>query len=319
MLSDIITKISTESGLNEKEILDKISEKQEELSGLISAEGAAYIVAKELGINIRKHERLFLQNVMPGMQNADVVGRIVRILPVREFKTEKAEGRVQNFFIADETGSVRTSLWNDEIEKYNFADFAEGDVIRIKGFVREDNLGEPELRMGRYGLLQKSKENIPISAVRREKRVERVNISDLREGQFKEVRAALMQIFESQPFFAVCAVCGASLKEGCKDHPDAEADSKMILSGIIDDGTENIRAVFFSENAEKILGMNTKDAKKVLDRSNVKKLLSNIEIGREYIIEGKIRRNNFFDRLEFVVSGVKDVDIKHEIEKLMAN
>ena len=319
MLSDIITKISTESGLNEKEILDKISEKQEELSGLISVEGAAYIVAKELGINIRKHERLFLQNIIPGMQNADVVGRIVRILPVREFKTEKGEGKVQNFFIADETGSVRASLWNDEIEKYNFTDFAEGDVIRIKGFVREDNLGEPELRMGRYGLLQKSKENIPISAVRREKRVERVYVSDLREGQFKEVRVALMQIFESQPFFAVCATCGASLKEGCKDHPDAEADFKMILSGIIDDGTENIRAVFFSENAEKILGMNTKDAKNMLDRSNVKKLLSNIEIGKEYVIEGKIRRNNFFDRLEFVVSDVKDVDVKDEIEKLMAD
>ena len=128
-----------------------------------------------------------------------------------------------------------------------------------------------------------------------------------------------MQIFESQPFFAVCSVCGSSLKEGCKDHPDADADFKMILSGIIDDGTENIRAVFFGEQAEKILGMNTKDAKKLLDRGNIKKLLADIEIGREYVIEGKIRRNNFFDRLEFIVSDVKDVDVKDEIEKLMAN
>ena len=313
MLTDIITKISTESGLSEKEILDKISEKQEELSGLISAEGAAYMVAKELGVSVRTQERLFLQNIVPGMQNVDVVGRIVRIFPAREFKTEKAQGRVLNFFLADETGSVRVSLWNDEIEK--LAEFKEGDVVRMKGLVREDNLGEAELRLGRYGLLQKSKEKIP--AVALAKRVERSNISDLREGQFREVRAALLQVFESEPLFAVCSKCGTGFKDGCKDHPDAEPEHRMILSGIIDDGTENIRAVFFGENAGKILGMNTEEVIKFLQRNKLRELLKNVDIGREMIIEGRVRRNAFFDRLEFVASDVKDVDVKDEIRKLI--
>jgi len=319
MIADIVSKIATEAGMREGEVKNKIMEKREELSMLISEEGAAYIVAKELGVSLRKHERLFIQNVVPDMKNVDIVGRIVKIPPVTEFKTAKAEGKVQNFFIADETGSVRATLWNDEIEKYNFNNFKEGDVIRLKGFVKEDNLGEPELRLGRYGLLQESKEKMPESAVvQTGKRNARVRISDIQEGQFKELRAGLVQVFESQPFFKVCSNCGGRYKEKCEEHPDAEPEYRMILSGIIDDGTENIRAVFFGEHAEKLLGMSTAEARKQLDMNNndIKKLLDNVDVGKEFVLEGKIRRNKFFDRLEFIASGVRSVDVKKEIELL---
>src|SRR3989338_7160830 len=116
MLHDIVKKISSESGLGEQEIMRHIEDKKDELSGLISDEGAAYIVAKELGIAIIKQERLDIAHIIPGMQNVDVVGKITRLSPIREFSTEKGSGKVTNVTIADTTGSVRLSLWNDEIE-----------------------------------------------------------------------------------------------------------------------------------------------------------------------------------------------------------
>jgi len=42
-----------ETGLTRKEIAEKVEEKQEELKGLISDEGALYIIGKELGIYLK--------------------------------------------------------------------------------------------------------------------------------------------------------------------------------------------------------------------------------------------------------------------------
>ena len=48
---ELINRIK-EKGFNDKEIERKINRKLEELSGLISREGAAHLIANELGINL---------------------------------------------------------------------------------------------------------------------------------------------------------------------------------------------------------------------------------------------------------------------------
>ncbi|MBI2075658.1 MAG: DUF2240 family protein [Candidatus Aenigmarchaeota archaeon] len=311
MIDELIKKISSFSGLEERDIRSKIIDKQAELSGMISEEGAAYIVAKELGVSLtRKQERLKIENVVPGMQNADVVGKIIRAFPVKEFSTEKAKGRVRNIIVGDETGTARLSLWNDEIEKFNFND---GDVVRIRGFVRE-SLGGPEIRLGRYGLVQKSDEKIVVAA----RQVDRIKLSDLREGYYKEVRAVLVQVFESSPFYEVCAQCGSRIKDGkCEEHGDSK-DYGLVVTGIIDDSTDSMRAVFFNEHAEKILNLKKDEAKRLFDsKKDVSAVMQNVSLGTEYVLEGKAKKNDFFDRLEFVVNNIKSVDVKKEIEILV--
>lgn len=48
-----ILKIMEETGLTRKEIAEKVQEKREELQGLISDEGALFIIGKELGIDFK--------------------------------------------------------------------------------------------------------------------------------------------------------------------------------------------------------------------------------------------------------------------------
>ncbi len=310
MLDELVKKIAYSSNIDESIVRDRVYEKQGELSGLISEEGAAYIVAKELGVNLlRKQERLHIANIAAGMQNADIIGKIIRIFPVREFSTEKGQGRVENIIIADSTGSARLSLWNDEIN----ADLKEGDVVHVRGFVKQDNVGEPEIRLGRYGVIQKSVENIDVKV---ERKVERALISDLKEGQYREIRAALLQVFESNPLYSVCAECGASAKEKCELHPDAAKDYELVVSGIVDDGTESLRVVLFKENAEKVLVMKKDDVKDVFEQGKLQLVFANVELGKEYIFEGKVRNNALFQRLEFIANNVRNVDVKEEI-KLM--
>ena len=319
MIEQLIKKISSLSEFSEADIKTKIMEKQTELSGLISDEGAAYIVAKELGVQLlREQEKINIENIIPGMQNVDFNGRIVNISGIREFSTEKAKGRVMNITLADATGSIKMSVWNDEIEKVK--DLAVGSIVRVRGYVKEDNLGIPEIRLGRFGSIQKSSADIPpVETLYKETRYERSNIIDLEENQKREIRAAMLQLFETSLFYPVCPKCGLSMKEGkCKEHGIVEPEYGMIITGILDDGTESIRAVFFNENAEKMLGMNRKDAKNIFDeKRSVTSVLENMELGKDIILEGKIRRNKYFDRLEFLVNNVKNFDIKNEIEMLI--
>ncbi len=324
MLNELVKKISADSDLTEAEVLRKIEEKRDELSGLISEEGAAYIVAKELGISIIKQERLNIVNIIPGMQNVDVVGKITRISPVREFKTEKASGKVANVTIADETGSVRISFWNDEIN--SLSGLEEGEIIRVRGYVKEDNMGNPEVRIGKYGSIAKSSEEIHTIKYT-ERKADRSFIGNLADGSYKEIRAPLMQVFESNVFYEICPTCRARIKPNaednlvCEEHGVIENPGYgLILSGIADDGTGSIRVVFFNEPAEKLLGLSAAEAKKLFDRKKkLEAVLSLIPLGKEFIFEGKARRNALFERLEFIVSKVNDVDVKKEIEMLLNN
>ncbi len=316
-MEEIVKRICFATGMGEEEVLNRIEDKKTELSGLISDEGAAFLVAKEMGIEVAQQQRLNIESVMPGMQNVDVVGKIVKISPIREFKTEKAQGRVANVTIADETGSVRVSLWNEETDKLQ--DLVEGDVIRMKGYVKEDNLGRPEVRLGRYGLIAKSDEKV---GEIRQRKTERAKISELREGQYTEIRAAIVQVFEGNVFYEICPECKARLKEEteykCPEHGDVEPEYGIIISGIVDDGSGNIRAVFFNEQTEKLLGMTKAEAKKLFDRKKkLSTVIENVPLGRDFLITGKARRNSFFDRLEFIASDVKEMDVKREIEMML--
>jgi replication factor A1 len=322
MIDELIRKIAAGSGIDQEEIARMVDEKQIEFSGLVSEEGAAYIVAKELGVELRREtEKLDIANVMPGMQNVDIIAKVTRIFPAREFKTEKAEGKVANIILADRTGSVRMSLWNDEIEKLQGIEI--GDVVNVRGFVRE-SLGQPEIRLGRKGLIAKAAGAAGFDNVVYERAAERSSIVELQEGFYRSIRAPIVQVFETNVFYEICPDCRKRAKEQedgfyCAEHGLIEnLDYGLIVSGIIDDGTASIRAVFFTDAAEKILGISKAEAKNLFDRKKkLEAVLSLIPLGKEFILEGKARKNNFFDRLEFVVNNIKPVDIKKEVEMLM--
>lgn len=319
MIDEIIKKISEKSGTDEKKVRRLIEEKVEELSGLISKEGAAHIVAKELGVDIiekpeRKDYRLNIGSIVPGMRSVDVVGKVSYISPVREFKTNNATGCVASIYLVDETGSIRLSLWNDETAALDKVDT--GDTIRVQGYVK-DNRGVPELRLGRYGKIMKTDEKINVD-IGSGRTYERKNISELTIGMRAEVRATLVQIFETKPVFKVCPVCGKSVKkEGdewvCKEHGKQEPKPVLLFSGVMDDGTGNIRVVGFRENAEKIFGMKASEA----ENKDIKELIKNIPVGREYLFCGRVKKNDLFDRLEFMTDQIKDVVVLDEINKLM--
>ena len=116
-LENMVKEISEKSGLKEKEVQQLIEEKQLELSGLVSSEGAAYIIGREFGINLLKEKKtqLKIKNILTGMRNVELIAKILLISKPRNFEKNGKKGTVINLVLGDETGSIRLSLWDNEI------------------------------------------------------------------------------------------------------------------------------------------------------------------------------------------------------------
>ena len=184
-LKDIITKISEKSGLSEDDVKSKISQKVEQLYGLVSEEGAAHIIANEFGIKIFEVSgELKIKDILIGMKSVDVVGKVVRKYELREFNTEKRKGKVANLMLADETGSVRVVFWNDRTA--DFEQVKENDVLRIKGAYVRDNAGRKELHLGDNSKVIINPANVTVNA-RERKEYDRKHISELSEGMSAEI------------------------------------------------------------------------------------------------------------------------------------
>ena len=321
----LIQKICEHANLTEEKVRELIQEKRNELSGLVSEEGAAYIVGRELGLNLLKDEKRLLKvgNVVPGIKTLDIVAKVVRVFEPREFEKEGKKGAVQSLILGDETGTIRMPLWNEEIKLLENLGIKEGDVVKISGgFAKLDYKGQAELRLGR-GDLEKADEEIG-EVKRQAANYERKPIAGLKDGMFAEVRGTILQMYQRNPFYAICPKCGSKAadedgKMKCKEHGEVEPDFNMVISGVVDDGTGNIRAVFFRELAEKLFGKTTQELRQLaMKKSEAAAVFEAFPgVGKEYIIQGRVKRNDYTESIELVASGLEEPDVKKEIETLL--
>lgn len=316
----VIQKIISQTGLTKEEIDKKIEDKRLELSGLVSVEGAAYIVAKELGLELfpRTKRRLEIRNIIPGIKNLNLTARVFKIFDKVEFEREGKKSQVVNVLLADGTGIIRLSLWDEQVNLTST--LKPGMAIEIGGsYTKDDGRGGTEIRISKRGSLKLIEESdLPKISDIPETKIKRSEISNIKEGRMYEIRGTIVQIFDSNPFYEICPKCKSRIKRSkdgfvCAKDGKVDPEFSMVLSGVVDDGTGNIRCVFFRDTALKLIGM---DMSKALDHFD--NLIENISVlGKEFILTGRIRKNQMFDRDEFVVTDVKEVLYKEEIERLI--
>ena len=303
----ILEKISNASGLERQEIEQRVEAKIKKLSGLISKEGAAQVVAAELGINF-DNEKLKVDELLPGMRRVNIVGKIINTFPVRTFIRNSQENKVANFILADETSNVKVVLWDTHhIELLEKNQIIEGSIVElINGNVRDN-----EIHLGSFSELKLSNENL--GEVKTEMVFKQKNIEDFKISDNIKVRAFIVQIFDPK-FFEVCPECKKKVElenenSVCKEHGKVIPEKRALMNIVLDDGTETIRAVLFHEPLQK-LGINLDlDSESFLNQKN------NF-LGKEMVFSGNVRNNRFFNNPEFIIDGVKEVNLDELIEEL---
>lgn len=187
-VEEIIKQVMGEVEVDKETLIDEIEEKQKELSGFITPEGAATIVARGYGVVPEREEpevrKLRIDDLSLGMSNVDIVGRIVRIFEPHEFdRRDGSKGRVANLVLMDNTGQIRTVLWDEMADLVTQDEIQKGTVVRLEGaYIKKGFRDDPELNMGRRGKVELDPEDEraedlpPVSDIK-------VNISDLQSDQ----------------------------------------------------------------------------------------------------------------------------------------
>jgi replication factor A1 len=324
-VEDVIENIVEESELDEEEVEEEIEEKMEEFEGLVSEEGAAHLVAKEYGVQIAAEEAedLKIDNIVPDMRKVQLKARVLNISDLNTFERddEDEDGKVQNIVLGDDTGTIRVTLWDEQTQIAEKID--EGDPIEIAGaYTVEDQNGNAELRLGDEAQVKMAEED-EVPEVESSSDMSEVPIREVNaEGNSYEIRGMLMKFYTSNPFYRVHPETGDTVREDedgnyvTDDGEEVEEpEGRLALSGVLDDGTETMRVVFFGDQARKVLGVD-EEVEKDMDQEAIEEAAEEAA-GKQLLVGGRTRYNDYFDRLELMANTVEEVDTKDEIERML--
>jgi len=317
---DIIERIKEEKSINDQELKAKIEAKMEQLSGLISKEGAAYIVANDLGVKLIQTEgQVKIKNIVSGQRSVETAGIVTRIYDMVEFERENGKGKVRNMMISDETGQIRVTAWHEQTDL--MAKLQEGDTVKImNGFVK-GNQGTNEIHLNTNSKLVANPSDVKISGVQVEPKLLRKKISELKEGENSEIFATIVQAYDPR-YYEQCPECRKRpvQKENgfaCEKHGTITPIYGYVTNVVLDDGSDSIRVVMFREQMQQLF--NKTDAELQTMRTATEKFedLKTELLGEQIIVTGRVVKNDMFERLELRAQKVnRKVDPDKEIENL---
>jgi len=322
---EIVKKICDEKQIQATEVHGRVKEKLQQLSDLISKEGAAHIVANELGVKVYEipknlGRRITVSELNPAFKGVEMLVKVLKVNEVRTFKTAAREGKVLNLLVGDESGTCRLVLWDEKnIKEVEEGFVKEGMTLKIMNcYVKDNSFGGKEVHMGsqatwtlnplgeQLGTVATAP-NTPSFAPAQKKA-----IKDLQENDVATVVGTIVQVFEPR-FYDGCPTCSKKVEfngDGfkCSNHGAVMSVPQAILNIVFDDGTDNIRVVSFRDNVKQILEMD--DVSVLKDNADAFRDVQRKVAGKQLRIQGRVQKNTFFNRLEMTSNSVLAADPK---------
>jgi ssDNA-binding replication factor A large subunit len=318
-INEIKEKIISSGKLDSEALEEKIKTKINELSGLISEEGAAHIIANELGIELVKEntDQLKIKEIYAGMKNINTAGKVVRKFDVHEFAKGDSTGKVCSLVMGDETGSIRVVFWNEQVDLIK--EVNQDDIIAVKNSYVRENKNNKEIHLGERGEVEVNPDGIVIDKVRQGSSFERKAINELADGtDGVELMGTVVQVFDPR-FFHVCPTCSKRATDGnCAEHGTVTPSLSYVLNLVLDDGTGTIRGVFWKNQTNHLLDADEEKMENFKSDMAQFEDVKNDLLGEQFKLMGRVKRNDMFERLEFNVQIVEKANPQEEIEKVEA-
>ena len=121
-----------------------------------------------------------MADLREGMRSVNVAGRVAHISEERAFtRRDGSAGRVASVLMEDETGTIRLSLWDDDVDLNK--DMEIGSILTVENGYTRLSLSAVGLNAGQSSRITLNPEGVEVAAPRIEDKL--VDIKDLREGQ----------------------------------------------------------------------------------------------------------------------------------------
>jgi len=327
-----------EKGYTEAQIKEKIRIKKESLMYDITTKGILSMIASEEGIVLPGKEDIKIDLLKEGMKDVNVVGRVSRKYAPKEFiRDDGSQGVVLNLVISDKTGEIAVVFWDENAVK-SYEILNRGDIIKIISGQVKGGMKGPQLHITSKSKIIINPEgfdesSLPDNSSFKSLKYQRAMLSELNPGdKFKEIRGTIAKLY-SVFFYDGCPKCfkkmDATQKGFCKNCKLEVYPLKVIILDLgIDDSTGYIRASFFKDKAEKVLGASAdqiyQGVKSYLEKGfNLKNsgeaYLSDNHyslLGKEVLITGNVLESEYVGSV-FQVHNISDIDVEEEIERVL--
>lgn len=144
--------LSVNNGISREGLLERLEGEKRKTGGLISNETLLRMIAAEFGLNLSQAETrtptLSISDLISGLYDVTIVGRVVAVFPPRAFNGKKS-GKLASLLIADKTGILRVVLWNHQISLVESGEISVGRVVHFfHAYTKDDRSGKVELHVG---------------------------------------------------------------------------------------------------------------------------------------------------------------------------
>ena len=260
-----------------------------------------------------------IEELAEGDRDVSIIGRILSMSEPNQFtKSDGSTGIVRSIEIADDTGVVRASLWDDQAN----APLKEGEAIKIENprvNLRNDHI---EISVGRTTLITKAKEDetsIPTLDEIQDKIYPPKKIEDIEEGdQNIKVSGEVIDIRGNKILFEMCPNCNkrvnwvddAYICDICGEEIE-KPNMLMIIGLMLEDDTGTISMTFFRQSAEEVLGMTTPEAEEIIaatgDEGSLEEKVGDL-VGRQITVIADASFDEYNEEIR--LNAKKLVDVK---------
>jgi ssDNA-binding replication factor A large subunit len=235
-----------------------------------------------------------------------------------------------SFIVSDNTDGIRVTLWKELADKYsdsleiNQGVYLKNVLPKYSNFSNRTEITfipPSELKFIDIDFPElKEIEVKPSSRSSNEFARDFSKIKDITSPGLYEIKGVIVKLFENITVYDACSKCFKKI-DNCTCEEPGEIEKRMILNMVFDDGTSTIKTTFIGEQAESLIKMETENIAKLIDNPEyenfIDKLSQNL-LGKDLIIKGKAKFNDYSNSYELIAYNFKEVNEKEidiELEK----
>jgi ssDNA-binding replication factor A large subunit len=179
---------------------------------------------------------LMIRDLIPGLNDVAVIGRIVGIFSTRTFSGVK-QGKFASLLVADRCDLLRIVLWNDKTDLIESGTLRVGQIVRFShGYTREDSGGKAELHLGEKSVIETNPEGLNDrdypNILRFSKKI--VDLTPKLRNKRVNIVATVQRIFSPSVF------------------EREDSSSGKVMRVLVDDGSGEIPVVAWNEKVDEV-------------------------------------------------------------------
>lgn len=312
-----IQKMADETGIETAIIQEKMNQKIQKFSGLLTEQGALVLISKELNAHSpvfgKPNAKMKVGELKAGMNNIDVQAQITFADRIKTFNKNGKEGKYVSIRLRDDTGEALFTFWNEQAEEAMQKGCKQGSVLTLTNARVGVFNGQIQLSLGYNGTYQ-IEAGDPLTTPTTPAASGPFN--QLKENDSFEGKVNIVDVIPGKGYYVRCTACQAKLQYRDTVCPqcgkEGKIETRLLISLLLDDGTATVRGVAFENEALQLMGKTKDEILTAMDDEKTKSALWQDMRGKIVEIKGRGKKGMDAMSVELILQQAKPALFQNE-------